>query len=47
MTHSIEEAVTMADKIMIFNNNPGRIVAGIDVNLPHPRRETSPGLSLC
>ena len=42
VTHNIEEAVTLADKIMIFDNNPGRIVARIDVNLSHPRRETSP-----
>ncbi|MFN3234911.1 MAG: AAA-associated domain-containing protein [Gammaproteobacteria bacterium] len=41
VTHSIEEAVQMADRILIFSNNPGSIHSELTVDLPHPRKETS------
>ncbi len=37
VSHNIEEAVTMADRILIFSSDPGRVKAEIPVNLPHPR----------
>jgi len=37
VTHNIEEAVLMADRIVVMDRNPGRIVSDINVNLPHPR----------
>ncbi|MBV8938515.1 MAG: nitrate/sulfonate/bicarbonate ABC transporter ATP-binding protein [Alphaproteobacteria bacterium] len=37
VTHNIEEAVLMSDRIIIFAANPGRIAAEIKVNMPHPR----------
>ena len=37
VTHNIEEAVLMADRILIFGSNPGNIVGELAVNLPHPR----------
>jgi NitT/TauT family transport system ATP-binding protein len=37
VTHNIEEAVLMCDRILIFSANPGRVVAEIKVDLPHPR----------
>lgn len=37
VTHNIEEAVLMADRILIFGSNPGRIVGEIPVTLSHPR----------
>jgi len=41
VTHNIEEAVLMADRILIFSSNPGRISSEIKVNLPHPRDRMS------
>ncbi|HOC99027.1 MAG TPA: AAA-associated domain-containing protein, partial [Myxococcota bacterium] len=42
ITHSIEEAVMMADKVVIFWHNPGRVAAVLKVGLPHPREKKSP-----
>ena len=41
VTHNIEEAALLADRIMIFGINPGNVIAEIKVDLPHPRREQS------
>lgn len=38
VTHDIDEAVTMADRVMIMARNPGRIVSELKVDLPWPRR---------
>jgi NitT/TauT family transport system ATP-binding protein len=37
VTHNIEEAVLMCDRILLFSNNPGRIIREISVDLPQPR----------
>lgn len=37
VTHNIEEAAMMADRIFVFANNPGFIRSVLDVKLPHPR----------
>jgi NitT/TauT family transport system ATP-binding protein len=37
VTHNIEEAVLMADRILIFGSNPGNIVGELAINLEHPR----------
>ncbi len=42
VTHNIEEAVLMCDRIIIFASNPGRIAHEIKLNLPHPRDRTAP-----
>jgi NitT/TauT family transport system ATP-binding protein len=42
VTHNIEEAVLMSDRILVLSSNPGRIVAEIPVKLPQPRERTSP-----
>ncbi len=39
VTHNMEEAALMADRILIFGNNPGHIFSEIIVNNPHPRHE--------
>lgn len=37
VTHNIEEAVLIADRIIVFGSNPGSIKGEMHVNLPHPR----------
>ncbi len=37
ITHSVDEAVTLADKIMVMTASPGRAKTIIDVNLERPR----------
>lgn len=42
VTHNIEEAVMMCDRILVLSSNPGRISAKIAVDLPHPRDRLDP-----
>jgi NitT/TauT family transport system ATP-binding protein len=42
VTHNIEEAVLMSDRILIFSSNPGRIQGEIKVDLPQPRSRLDP-----
>ncbi|MBV8413286.1 MAG: nitrate/sulfonate/bicarbonate ABC transporter ATP-binding protein [Alphaproteobacteria bacterium] len=42
VTHNIEEAVLMSDRILVFSSNPGRIMAEIPVSLPQPRNRLDP-----
>jgi NitT/TauT family transport system ATP-binding protein len=42
VTHNIEEAVLMCDRILVFSSNPGRLVADIAVDLPQPRNRVDP-----
>jgi NitT/TauT family transport system ATP-binding protein len=37
VTHSIEEAVTLSDKVIILSAHPGRIAHSLDIQLPRPR----------
>jgi len=41
VTHNIEEAAFMADRILIMDKSPGRIVAEVPVTLEHPRSRKS------
>lgn len=42
VTHNIEEAVFMCDRILILSSNPGRVVAEVPVPFPHPRNRLDP-----
>jgi NitT/TauT family transport system ATP-binding protein len=42
VTHNIEEAVLMADRIVVMAKDPGHVVADLNVPLPRPRHRKSP-----
>jgi NitT/TauT family transport system ATP-binding protein len=42
VTHNIEEAVLMCNRILVLSSNPGRIAAEILVTLQHPRNRLDP-----
>ena len=42
VTHSIEEAVLMCDRVLIFASNPGRVRAELSIPLQHPRNRRDP-----
>ena len=42
VTHNIEEAVLMCDRILVFSSNPGRVASELKVPFPHPRERLDP-----
>jgi NitT/TauT family transport system ATP-binding protein len=42
VTHNIEEAVLLCDRILLFSTNPGRIISEIAVELKQPRNRLDP-----
>ena len=42
VTHNIEEAVFMCDRILVLSSNPGRVIAEIKVPFAHPRNRLDP-----
>ena len=41
VTHNIEEAAFLADRILVFDSDPGKVREDIRVNMPHPRNDQS------
>lgn len=39
VTHSVDEAIFLSDRILVFTARPGRILSAIDIDLPRPRWE--------
>ncbi|MDQ8030655.1 nitrate ABC transporter ATP-binding protein [Bordetella genomosp. 1] len=42
VTHNIEEAVLMCDRLLVFSSNPGRVMAELRIDLPRPRDRHDP-----
>jgi ABC-type nitrate/sulfonate/bicarbonate transport system ATPase subunit len=42
ITHDVEEAIHMADRVMVLSARPTRIQSTFDVSIPHPRKLSSP-----
>jgi len=45
VTHIIEEAVFMADRVLVLSNHPGTLVADIPIDVPRPRDRKDPVLN--
>jgi NitT/TauT family transport system ATP-binding protein len=44
VTHDVEEAIVLADRVLVLSRRPGRIVAEFPIDSPRPRLRTDPGL---
>jgi len=42
VTHDVEEALYLGDRVIVMAPNPGRIRRIVEVDLPHPRDRRSP-----
>jgi len=45
VTHDVEEALFLTQRVLVFGPRPARIVADLDVDLPYPRHRGDPRLA--
>lgn len=45
VTHDLDEALLVADRILLMGGSPGKLLREWQINLPHPRNPTDPQLS--
>jgi sulfonate transport system ATP-binding protein len=45
VTHDVDEAIFLSDKVVVMSPKPGRIAGEIEVDLPHPRDRAGPGFA--
>ena len=45
VTHDVEEAVLLADRIVLLSPRPGRVVDELTVDIPRPRERTDPAVT--
>ena len=44
ITHDVEEAIHLADRVMVLSQRPAKIQASYEVSIPHPRKLSSPAV---
>jgi NitT/TauT family transport system ATP-binding protein/sulfonate transport system ATP-binding protein len=47
VTHSVEEAILLADRVLVMSAGPGRVDGDFPINLPRPRDVSSAEFNAC